>query len=106
MKLKDLWIQYKEFDHGKSENVSIQRFSEQMRELGFEYITGYAKIWFKIHIINKCLVKAGVVIIVMCKISNIGEYICIGRGRRIIIRIKYVKNNILKLSPEAVNPRF
>jgi hypothetical protein len=37
MKLKDLWMQYKEFDHGKSENVSIQRFSEQMRELGFEY---------------------------------------------------------------------
>jgi hypothetical protein len=36
MKLKDLWIQYKEFDQ-KSENVSIQRFSEQMRELGFEY---------------------------------------------------------------------
>lgn len=43
MKLKDLWIQFKEFDHGKSENVSIQRFSEQMRELGFEYITGHAK---------------------------------------------------------------
>jgi hypothetical protein len=42
MKLKDLWIQYKEFD-GKSENVSIQRFSEQMRELGFDYITGHAK---------------------------------------------------------------
>ena len=37
MKLKDLWMQYKDFDHGKSENVSIQRFSEQMRELGFEY---------------------------------------------------------------------
>ena len=35
MKLKDLWMQYKEFDNGKSEDVSIQRFSEQMRELGF-----------------------------------------------------------------------
>ena len=37
MKLKDLWIQYKDFHNGKSENVSIQRFSEQMRELRFEY---------------------------------------------------------------------
>ena len=36
MKLKNLWLAYKEFDQ-KSENVSIQRFSERMRELGFEY---------------------------------------------------------------------
>ena len=50
MKLKDLWIQYKEFDHGKSENVSIQRFSEQMRELGFEYQKQHGYSTYKISI--------------------------------------------------------
>jgi hypothetical protein len=50
MKLKDLWMQYKEFDHGKSENVSIQRFSEQMRELGFEYQKQHGYSTYKISI--------------------------------------------------------
>jgi uncharacterized protein (UPF0335 family) len=53
MKLKDLWIQYKEFDQ-KLENVSIQRFSEQMRELGFEYSkqSGYSTYKISIDELN------------------------------------------------------
>jgi hypothetical protein len=59
MKLKDLWMQYKEFDHGKSENVSIQRFSEQMRELGFEYSKqdGYSTYKISIDALNNIAKK-------------------------------------------------
>jgi len=58
MKLKDLWIQYKEFDH-KLENVSIQRFSEQMRELGFEYSkqSGYSTYKISINALNNIAKK-------------------------------------------------
>jgi hypothetical protein len=59
MKLKDLWIQYKEFDHGKSEDVSIQRFSEQMRELGFDYQkqSGYSTYKISIDELNNIAKK-------------------------------------------------
>ena len=52
-------MQYKEFDHGKSENVSIQRFSEQMRELGFEYSKqdGYSTYKISIDALNNIAKK-------------------------------------------------
>ena len=62
MKLKDLWMQYKDFDQ-KSENVSIQRFSEQMRELGFEYQkqSGYSTYKISIDELNNIAKKTEVV---------------------------------------------
>lgn len=59
MKLKDLWMLYKDFDHGKSEDVSIQRFSEPMRELGFEYSkqSGYSTYKISIDELNNIAKK-------------------------------------------------